>query len=58
VADDDWLALQLADDRRLVVGDLADALSCEHLRVFLCFGDRLRIVGPAGRHGDVASLLK
>jgi hypothetical protein len=52
VADDDRLAVEPADDRLLVVGDLADALAGEDLRLLLSLRDRLRLVRPARRQRD------
>jgi len=41
-----------------VVGDLADPLAREHLRVLSGLGDRLGIVGPARCQGHVAGLFE
>src|SRR5688572_16367576 len=56
VADDHRLPIKAADDRLLIVGDLADPLTCEHLRMRSGLGDCLGIVGPARGQPHVASL--
>jgi hypothetical protein len=54
VADDRRLLVEFADHLGVVVGDLADRLAGEHLGVLVRFGDRLRVVRPAGGERRVA----
>jgi len=58
VADHRRLLIEPSDDPLEVVGDLADALVGEDLRVRLRLLDGLRIIGPARRDGDEAGLLE
>ena len=48
VADHGGFLVELRDDVGVVVGDVAHALACEHLRVGVGLLDGLRVVGPAG----------
>ena len=58
VPDDRRLALQPADHRGEVVGDLSDGLVGEDLGVGVGLLDRVGVVGPAGRERRVAGLLE
>src|SRR5215469_16618975 len=58
MADDHRLAIEAADDRLLVVGDLADPLASEYLRMRSGLIDRLGVVRPAWRQCHVAGLLE
>jgi hypothetical protein len=56
--DHDGLLAQPADHLGVVVGDLPDGLVREDLGMGVRLGDRLGIVGPAGRERRVAGLLE
>nr|WP_324606162.1 hypothetical protein [Streptomyces griseus] len=58
MADDRRLVVQPADDGFEVVGDLADRLAGEHVRVFGGLLDRLGVVRPAGGQGYTAVVLE
>jgi hypothetical protein len=58
MTDDGRLALQLADHRFEVVGDLFDRLAGEDFGVRACLPDRLGIVWPARCQGGLARFLK
>jgi hypothetical protein len=58
VADDRRLPVQPSDDLLEVIGDLADRLAGERMRMGLGLLDRLRVVRPPGCHCHVAALLE
>src|SRR5262249_46052892 len=58
MADDHRLSLKAADDRLLVVCDLAYSLAGEYLRVRSGCGHCLWVVGPARCHAHEAGLLE
>jgi hypothetical protein len=58
VTDDGRLALEPAEHLLEVVGDVADALVREDLRMGLRLRDRVRIVRPARRHRRVPGFLE
>jgi hypothetical protein len=58
VADDRRLLVQSSDDLLEMIGDLADRLAGEDLRMSLGLLDGLRVVGPLRRQGHVTVLLE
>ena len=58
MTDDRRFAVELVDQVLDVVGDLADTLVGENIRVGVGLGDCLGIVGPAGLNRDVAGFLE
>ena len=58
MADDRRLSLQAADDLLGVIRDLTDGLVREDFGMRVRFGDRRRIIGPAGRQRGEPSFLE